>query len=53
MGQIVVMPMMGMPLFSGSVSMAMGGFVGHLIYGAAIGTLYRASDPTVHVAAPA
>lgn len=38
--QIVVMPMMGMPIFSGSVPMAMGSLVGHLIYGATIGAVY-------------
>jgi uncharacterized membrane protein YagU involved in acid resistance len=38
--QIVVMPMMGMPLFSGSVSMAMGSLLGHLIYGAVLGAIY-------------
>lgn len=38
--QIVVMPMMGMPLFSGSVVMAMGSLVGHLIYGAVVGAVY-------------
>jgi len=38
--QIVVMPMMGMPFFSGSVSMAMGSLIGHLIYGAIVGAVY-------------
>ena len=40
MAQVVVMPMMGMPLFSGSVPMAMGSLIGHLIYGAVIGAAY-------------
>jgi uncharacterized membrane protein YagU involved in acid resistance len=31
LAQIVVMPMMGMPFFSGSASMAMGSLVGHLV----------------------
>lgn len=50
LAQIVVIPMMGMPLFSGSVPMAMGSLVGHLIYGAAIGAIYGASAEaaTVH-----
>jgi uncharacterized membrane protein YagU involved in acid resistance len=39
MAQLVVMPMMGMPLFSGSASMAMGSLVGHLVYGAVIGVM--------------
>ncbi|MBI4042168.1 MAG: DUF1440 domain-containing protein [Deltaproteobacteria bacterium] len=38
--QIVVMPMMGMGLFSGSFVMAMGSFVGHLIYGGTVGFVY-------------
>ena len=42
LAQIVVMPMMGMPLFSGSTSMAMGSLLGHLIYGAVVGALYGA-----------
>lgn len=40
MAQMVVMPMMGMPLFSGSAAMAMGSLVGHLIYGAIVGAVY-------------
>lgn len=38
--QIMVMPMMGMPLFSGSAAMAMGSLIGHLIYGAVVGLVY-------------
>lgn len=38
--QIVVMPMMGMGLFSGSAVMAFGSFVGHLVYGAVVGAIY-------------
>jgi uncharacterized membrane protein YagU involved in acid resistance len=38
--QMVVVPMMGMPFFSGSVTMAMGSLVGHLIYGAVVGATY-------------
>lgn len=37
MAQTMVMPMMGMPLFSGSMPMAMGSLVGHLIYGVVVG----------------
>jgi len=40
MAQMVVIPMMGMPLFSGSASLAMGSLVGHLIYGAIVGAVY-------------
>ncbi len=50
MAQIIVMPMMGMPLFSGSAVMAMGSLMGHLVYGAVVGSVYgpveaRASAP--------
>lgn len=38
--QIVVVPMMGMPLFSGSMVMAMGSLIGHLVYGAVVGQIY-------------
>jgi uncharacterized membrane protein YagU involved in acid resistance len=40
MAQIIVMPMMGMPIFSGSVQMAMGSLIGHLVYGAVLGAIY-------------
>ncbi len=35
--QLLVMPMMGMPVFSGSLMLAMGSLLGHLVYGAVIG----------------
>jgi len=37
MAQVMVMPMMGMPLFSGSLAMAGGSLIGHLAYGAVLG----------------
>jgi len=37
MAQLMVMPMMGMPLFSGSMTMAGGSLIGHLVYGAILG----------------
>lgn len=37
MAQLVVMPMMGMGLFSSSMQMALGSLVGHLVYGAILG----------------
>jgi uncharacterized membrane protein YagU involved in acid resistance len=40
LAQIVVMPMMGMPVFAGSVALAMGSLVGHLVYGAVVGLTY-------------
>ena len=40
LAQVAVMPMMGMPLFSGSMSMAMGSLVGHLVYGGIVGAVY-------------
>lgn len=42
MAQLVVMPMMGMPVFSGSMRMAMGSLIGHLVYGAVLGRIYGA-----------
>lgn len=53
MAQLVVMPMMGMPLFSGAVSMAMGSLIGHLVYGSIVGAVYGAhgSVATVSFAA--
>lgn len=45
MAQLLVMPMMGMPIFSGSMSMAMGSLVGHVIYGLAIGALIGNAMP--------
>ena len=40
LAQIVAMPMMGMPLFSGSMELAGGSLVGHLVYGGVVGTIY-------------
>lgn len=40
LAQIAVMPMMGMPVFSGSVVLAMGSLIGHLVYGAVVGGVY-------------
>jgi len=40
MAQIAVMPMMGMPFFSGSAAMAIGSLVGHLVYGGVVGGVY-------------
>jgi hypothetical protein len=42
MAQLVVMPMMGMPVFSGSMPMAIGSLIGHLVYGAVLGGIYGA-----------
>lgn len=55
LAQVAVMPMMGMPLFSGSVVMAMGSLIGHLVYGAIVGAIYgpipqtAAHEQTAHV----
>lgn len=40
MAQLVVMPMMGMGLFSGSLAMAAGSMLGHVVYGAVLGAVY-------------
>lgn len=42
LAQVAVMPMMGMGLFSGSMMMAGGSLMGHLIYGAVVGAVYGA-----------
>jgi hypothetical protein len=39
MAQIVVMPMMGMGLFSSSLTLAGGSLVGHLVYGGVLGAI--------------
>lgn len=49
--QLAVMPMMGMPVFSGSAVMAMGSLVGHLVYGGVVGGVYG-SVPSETSAAP-
>jgi uncharacterized membrane protein YagU involved in acid resistance len=46
MAQLIVMPMMGMPIFSGSVALAMGSLIGHLIYGATVGAIYGSAVTT-------
>ena len=40
LAQLVVIPMMGMPVFSGSATLATGSLIGHLVYGAAVGATY-------------
>ena len=50
--QVVLMPMMGMPLFSGSVPLAMGSLIGHLIYGAAVGAVYAEGTETASTRRP-
>ena len=40
MAQVIMMPMMGMPVFSGLAAMAMGSLVGHFVYGASVGVVY-------------
>ncbi len=52
MAQIAVMPMMGMPVFSGSMAMVMGSLIGHLVYGAVVGGIYgEATSPQLASAA--
>lgn len=50
LAQIAVMPMMGMPVFSGSVEMAMGSLIGHLVYGAVVGAIYGSVGKTAQPA---
>ena len=44
LAQVVVMPMMGAGFFSGSLVAAIGSLMGHLVYGAVVGTVYGQSD---------
>ena len=43
--QVAVMPMMGAPVFSGSLVLAIGSLMGHLIYGAIVGAVYGPPAP--------
>jgi uncharacterized membrane protein YagU involved in acid resistance len=40
MAQLIVMPMMGAGIFSGSMLAAGGSLMGHLVYGAVVGAIY-------------
>ena len=40
LAQLVVMPMLGMGLFSGAMNLAMGSLLGHIIYGGVVGVVY-------------
>ena len=44
LAQVVVMPMMGAGFFSGSLVAATGSLMGHLVYGAVVGTVYGQTD---------
>lgn len=46
MAQVVMMPMMGMGLFSGSMTMAVGSLVGHLVYGGVLGAVAGGTTET-------
>lgn len=49
MAQLVVMPMMGAGLFSGSAMVAAGSLMGHLVYGAVLGAVYgHTAQPAAH-----
>lgn len=50
--QLVVMPMMGAGVFSGSIMAAMGSLVGHLVYGAVVGGIYGTAEVGEHAAPP-
>jgi uncharacterized membrane protein YagU involved in acid resistance len=49
MAQLVVMPMMGAGLFSGSAVVAGASLMGHLVYGAVLGLVYGDAYDTEHV----
>lgn len=40
MAMLVVMPMMGMPMFGGSAAPATGSLIGHIVYGLTLGAIY-------------
>ena len=40
MAMLVVMPMMGMPVFGGAASAAIGSLIGHIAYGVVVGSVY-------------
>ncbi len=40
LAQVAVMPLMGMPFFSGFGVMAVGSLIGHLVYGGVVGGIY-------------
>lgn len=40
LAQIMVMPIMGLGFFSGSLALAGGSLIGHLVYGAVVGWVY-------------
>lgn len=44
MAMLVVMPMMGMPMFAGFGPPALGSLIGHVIYGAVVGAVYGAAS---------
>lgn len=52
LAQIAGMPMMGMPIFSGSVMVAMASLIAHVIYGLVVGAIIGAS-PSVPALRPA
>lgn len=43
--ELVMMPMMGMPVFSGAVSLAMGSLIGHIVYGLIVGAIVGVPAP--------
>ena len=44
LAQVMVMPMMGAGFFSGSFLLAGGSLMGHLVYGAVVGAVYRQTE---------
>ena len=40
MAMLIMMPVMGMPVFGGAVAGAMGSLIGHVVYGAVVGVVY-------------
>ena len=47
LAQVAVMPMMGAGFFSGSMMVAAGSLMGHLVYGAVVGAVYGGGELAV------
>lgn len=50
---LMVVPMMGMPIFFGSAKMAIGSLIGHIVYGIIVGTMYSPPQTEQHRSARA
>lgn len=49
---VIMMPMMGMPVFGGSGVVAMGSLIGHFVYGVVVGAIYGLPERVAATTAP-